>query len=112
MTKEEILAKSREENNNIDYAELEINRISVSVGVAGGLAICFILFVLKIITGQGMDYSLYAVIMATKGLSDIYKAFKTKAKKDIYTAVCWGLIAVLLFITAVLQVIMPVIKGQ
>ena len=83
MNKEEILAKSRQENKNIDLVELEImNRSKLLAGsIAGNL--CFILFLAQILnTGKG-NYALLAVLTSYIAVNSIHKGIMLKKRSSI-----------------------------
>jgi hypothetical protein len=87
MNKDEILAKSRQENKNQDVFELEVLRDAGNTCaiVAGILATIF--FVIQIFVGGGMNYGLYAVVFSIPTTGYIVKSIRMKRKKEILIAI-------------------------
>lgn len=92
MTKEEILAKSRSENQNKDYADLEVQgKGAVFACFAACFLCCAMTFLEKIISGKfnpgyltvffGMLFSLFIV-----------KVIKQKKLHEIFVASCYGIL--------------------
>ncbi len=61
MNREEILSKSRAENQNKDIYELEILRQASTYAVIVLLILATILFTAQILTGGGINYGIYAI---------------------------------------------------
>lgn len=105
MTKDEILARSREENKNMDYAEMEFRTKSHTVGTVTSLLVCLVLYILKIFLGFGQDYGLYAVIMLNSGAAGMYMYFKTKDKKHLPMGILWSIIGITAAVVSVAQLV-------
>lgn len=105
MNKEEILAKSREENKNIDLAELEI--IGNSEQLAGAIAsiLCFALYLVETIITGNDNYSLWGVFSTYIAADSIYKGIKMKKKFSVIFGVVWAGVAIVSIVTAVMTFI-------
>lgn len=64
MNKDEILAKSREEHQNSDVFEKEVTKEGESWSTLVTLFLAVVFFCVQIATGGGMNYGLYALIIA------------------------------------------------
>lgn len=87
MKKEEILAKSKEENRRRDPFKMEIQSKAERLSGLGALALATILFVIESISGNGFNYALYAVTCSFGTISWIVKAIYLKEKKYIILSV-------------------------
>lgn len=96
MNKEEILAKSRQENKEQDLFLLQINEKSWSIGSTCAWIYCIILFALSGFLTGALNYGFFSIIMVMKAGSYIYRAIKTKSK----VLLCYGMIYILLTLFA------------
>lgn len=87
MTKDEILAKSREENKERDLYTLSIERNAGRVGVIVMYAVVLILTIIHVIQTGNLNYMLWIVALSVDTAMDIYKAVKLKSKKAIASAI-------------------------
>ncbi|WP_432650423.1 DUF6442 family protein [Huintestinicola sp.] len=95
MNKEEILEKSRRENGQKDPYEMEINLKASQIGTMCALILCFVLFVVQILAGGGMNYGLWGVIMAACGAANLYAGIRLKNKNRIALGICYLLLGLL-----------------
>lgn len=92
MNKDDILKKSREENQNGDEREEKIRLRSYATSAAIGALICM---VFVIVEGRVFDRStthiwiIYSGIMFSKHLID---AIKLKKKEDVLFSILWGVV--------------------
>ncbi len=98
MDRNEILAKSREENKNRDVHEKEVLIEGGNIGAITAVVLSTIFFVVQILLGKGMNYALYAVVFSILAASFIVKAVKLKRKHEIAVAVIYVLLTILLSI--------------
>lgn len=105
MNKNEILEKSRNENKNADPYEMEINAKAGSYGVIAALILCFILFLIQIFAGHGLNYGLWAICSILNAAASCYKAAKLKTKNLTFIAVSYSIMSVLLIAAAIIQII-------
>ena len=87
MTKDEILAKSREENKERDLYTLSIECNAGRVGVIVMYAVVLILTIIHVIQTGNLNYMLWIVALSVDTAMDIYKAVKLKSKKAIASAI-------------------------
>ncbi|MGN0469127.1 MAG: DUF6442 family protein [Acutalibacteraceae bacterium] len=99
MNKEEILEKSRKENNNQDIYEQEIIIQGNRYACIAAAVLATIFFVIQILTGAGMNYGLYAVVFSMPMAGFWMKYKKLHKKHELFVAVCYT-IAVVLFSAA------------
>lgn len=104
MNKEEILEKSRRENSQKDPYEMEINLKASQIGTICALILCFMLFVVQILAGGGMNYGLWGVIMAGSGGSSLYAGIKLKLKSRVWMGICYLIAAVLAAIVSIVDI--------
>lgn len=62
MDKEDILARSREENKSKDIYEQEVIKQGQSIASITTAILATIFFVIQIFTGGGINYGLYALV--------------------------------------------------
>ena len=96
MNKEEILERSRKENNNQDLHEKEVlnqaNRYSCIIAIV----IATLFFVIQILVGGGINYGLYAVVFSMIMTSFWIKFIKLHRKHELFVAICYTIMVVLL----------------
>ena len=103
MNKDEILKKSREENQKGDEREQDIRLRSFATSAALGGVICMLLVMVE---GFLFDRStapiwiIYCGMMFSKSIVD---AVKIKKKADIGLSVLWGLCSVIHIIVYILD---------
>ncbi|WP_271554281.1 DUF6442 family protein [Enterococcus mundtii] len=64
MNKEDILSKSRKENNNKDLFKLDVEKKSGQVSSTVLVILATILFISQSMIGGGFNFALYAVIVS------------------------------------------------
>lgn len=88
MTKEDILAKSRQENKDQDLYELSVSSNAGRIGSIAMYAAAVILSLVSIIRMGYFDLSVWLVAMTGEAATEIYRAVKLKTPKAIgYAAV-------------------------
>lgn len=106
MDKEEILQKSRNENQNKDIYELEVISKGQRVGGLIAVSVTFVLMLIeRVILDRGMNYGYFLIILAAGAGLWIYKAMKLKRKHEIALAVLWTLLAIYAAVMVVLSLI-------
>lgn len=105
MDDNEILEKSRLENKNKDLYEQEVIKEGGNTGavVAGVLATIF--FIIQILVGKGINYSLYAVIFCISATGFTVKAYKLKRKHEIIVAILYWIIVILFSVAHIYNLI-------
>jgi hypothetical protein len=93
MNKEEILAKSRQENKSQDLYEDAIKIQAGNIGTIAAASVCLILLVARMILGQDLDLGLCAMIFVSNAVNFIFKAIKLKRKHEIIFAIIYTIFA-------------------
>ena len=95
MNKNEILEKSRNENQNADPYEIEVSAKAISYGLWSALIISVILTFIKLIKKDEFDYGILAMLWVFNAVAYTYKAAKLREEKFIVCAILYGIIAVI-----------------
>ena len=85
--RDEILAKSRNENKGKDLFEMEVQVKAGNWGAAASALLAAIFFTIQIIVGDGTNYGLFAVIFSVNATGYIIKAIRLKKRNDIVFAI-------------------------
>lgn len=88
MNKEEILARSREENKSKDIYEQEIIRRGQSIAIIVTMILATIFLVVQILTGGGINYGLYALAFCPEMVIFWLKWVKLRRRHELL----WALI--------------------
>ena len=106
MNRDEILEKSRNENQNKDIYELEVIRKGQRIGGLISICAAFVLMLVeRVILDVGMNYGYFLIILSAGAGLWIYKAVKLKKKHEILFAVIWSLFAVYALVMVILDFI-------
>lgn len=82
MTREEILAKSREENKDTDMVAEESAIKAGNAAVIGAAVVAGILYAVQIICGGGVNLALWAVVISIMAV--YYLVMFTKMRKGMH----------------------------
>ena len=102
MNKEEILEKSRKENQGGDERERMLSMKAKSFG-AVGMAIMFIILICVNLARKENAYDLFALYFSFFAASDVFQYHLLKDKKNLYTAICYIFAAVVFMIMFILM---------
>lgn len=103
MNKNEILAKSREENKNQDEREkLAIAKASQKATFVGAI-VCCIFIVLDIIFDRGIFYPVYSIYLSMTGATLLFKYFYLKKKHELIFGIIELCIAVAFIVLYVIN---------
>ena len=91
MNKEEILAKSRQENKNRDIAEIDKAKSAARFSMSFSLIFICIFTTLSIIATSRVNYGVIATEFSIVFSMWLYRAIKSKAATDIVCAAFSGL---------------------
>lgn len=94
MNREEILEKSRAEHRNSDIVEKEVTKEGESWSTLVTLFLAVVFFCVQIATGGGMNYGLYALVIANN--TTIYWAKYIKMKQHLGMAIAGTILTVAL----------------
>lgn len=96
MNKEEILAKSRNENKNEDVYEKEVLKQAGYVGGITAAIVTTALFILEMVIKGGTNFGFWAILFSIFAGEFTYKAIKLKRKHEIVIAIVYILLSILL----------------
>lgn len=105
MDKNEILEKSRNENQNADPYFMEVNSKALTNGMLCALMFGIILTAVKLFKEQSLDFGLLAILGVFNAVTNIYKAVKIKEKNYVIAAVSFGIAAFIWTGLAVAQIL-------
>lgn len=93
MDKEEILAKSRQENKNRDMEDLQVQTWAISIATKVGLMICCLLSVLEVIFRDSVSTASWTIFFGILGTTMVLKFVKLRRKHELavgllYLALC------------------------
>ena len=98
MNKEEILAKSREENKDKDLYAIEVMKKGSYIDILTAIITISILFVTEILVCGSTNYGLWAILTAINSSSNLYRGIKLKEKSKIIMGIIWAVATILLMI--------------
>ncbi len=96
MTREEILAKSRQDNKDKDLVAYEIEKQAGNAASITGAILCGILYMVQLTGGGGVNLALWAIIVAMQAACYTVKAVKLRQKIHIILAVVTTILALVL----------------
>ncbi|MBQ2675937.1 MAG: hypothetical protein IJF54_00860 [Clostridia bacterium] len=103
MTKNDILEKSRKENQNGDEMETKVRLHSYGMSAAIGGLICMAFVIVESIIfdrSTALIWTIYSGMYFSKSILD---AVKLKKKIDICLSILWGLVFVLNIVSYILD---------
>lgn len=100
MTKDEILAKSRQENNDKDLYKAEIDAKAGATGAVFGFILCAIFFVAELIICGTTNYSLWGVIAIANATARLYSGIKLRNKGSIVIGSIWAAGTIIMIIVS------------
>ncbi|OTO72545.1 MULTISPECIES: DUF6442 family protein [unclassified Enterococcus] len=98
MNKEEILAKSREENRKNDPYWEEIQKKSSSFGGVVVVLLSTVLFVIQLVMGKGFNFGLYAVSFAYGATDFLVRYAYFRRRRELIFGVIYLLVMIVLII--------------
>ena len=101
MKKEEILEKSRKENQKKDVFEIDVENKGSKLAGISLLLLASFYYCYEIITAQGENYSFYSMIALYCTVLYGYKAFKLEKNRKLYIfcSVIWLLVTIITFVS-------------
>ena len=91
MTREEILAKSRAENQDKDVFALEVKQKAQRIAGLSALAVAFLMMTAERIFELGTNYGYFAMILTAGMAMWLYRAIRLKRRRELLVAVIWGI---------------------
>lgn len=98
MDKEEILAKSRRENKNRDFEEMQVLAWAVGIAVRVGLIICCLLSVLEVLFRDRVNMASYTIFFGILGTTMLLKYVKLRRKHELLVAIIYLALFVFFFV--------------
>lgn len=98
MNKEEILAKSRQDNKNQDLVAAKADSTSASIAVIIALFYSLIVYMVQLTSGNGVNYSLFSLIALINAVINVYKSFSLRKKRYFLQAAVWVPVTIALVI--------------
>jgi uncharacterized membrane protein YhaH (DUF805 family) len=105
MNKDDILAKSREENRDRDLYAHEINNSASAISSFVSLFMATIFFVLQKLIKQEFNLGLYALVFSYGATNFIVKAVHMKRKRDIVLSIIYIIATLTLTVAHISQLI-------
>ncbi|MDU5335799.1 DUF6442 family protein [Enterococcus sp.] len=103
MKKEEILAKSRDENRKNDPYQAEIQRRSSSFSGVVVVFLSTILFVIQLVMDRGFNFGLYAVAFAYGATDFLVRYFYLRRRRELLFGVIYLVVTIILIILHIAQ---------
>ena len=97
MDKEEILAKSREENRDRDFVEAEVLNHANSIALSVSLTICAIVSTLHAIFRNSVDYAVWIVQFGILSTVMLVKFAKLRRRHELLLGLLYGGFSVFFF---------------
>ena len=105
MRKEEILAKSREENKKNDPYLVEIQRRSSSFSGLVVVLLSTILFTIQLAMDKGFNFGLYAVAFAYGATDFLVRYFYLRRRREVIFGAIYLVITIVLIILHIAQLV-------
>ena len=104
MNKEEILAKSRQENQDRDIAEIENSKSAAKFALISAVIYAGIIFLIEALITDHMNYSLWSVLAFVNFTISICKAVKFKSVRHRPAAILWGTTTFIVIMLAIIDI--------
>ncbi|MBQ8170907.1 MAG: hypothetical protein IJZ95_02830 [Oscillospiraceae bacterium] len=103
MDKEQILAMSRQENQNKDLYELEINKKATEIASIASTIVCAVLYMAEILICGNKNFGLWSVIAAFIAGKFLYMGIRSKNANHTALGVIWAIIFVIAAVSAIVN---------
>lgn len=103
MTKEEILERSRNENQDKDIYDLEVQNIAAKAGYFTGPLICIIVSILQFIFTKTVSLGYLVVIFGMFSITFLVKFGKMHKKHELFVFICYLVLFILSLIAYIFQ---------
>ncbi|MDL2206398.1 DUF6442 family protein [Eubacteriales bacterium OttesenSCG-928-N13] len=105
MNKDDILARSRQENRDKDLYAEDVNTRAATISAIVATLFATVLFVAQVLLKNEYNLALYAVILAVGAATYVSKAVLLKRKQDIILSILFGVATLVLAIMHFYQLI-------
>ena len=103
MTKEDILAQSRNENNDKDVFDLEVQKTAARAGFFSSFGLCAFVSIISWIFTKRVSVQCWMIFFGMLTVTFFVKFFKMKKLHELFVAIGYFAIFVLLTIVFILQ---------
>jgi Ca2+-dependent lipid-binding protein len=103
MTKEEILEKSRMENSNKDVFDLEVQKTAATAAYFSSLGLCAFVSILSWIFTKRVGLQCWVIFFGMLSVTFSVKFIKMKKLHELFVALAYLAIFILLTIAYILQ---------
>ena len=103
MNKEEIHAKSKQENRGQDIANLEVSKASMQFGWITAVCLLSLVAVVEAIVYERMNTGIFFAVMAGCSAIFINKYLKLHKRHELYISIVYIIAAIAFFIVWVLH---------
>lgn len=105
MNKDDILEKSRKENNNRDLYTESVYLSASAISSFVALLLTTIFFILNALINHVFNWGLYAIVVSIGAASFTVRATHTKRKRDIIFAIIYSVATLVLTVIYIYQLI-------
>ena len=103
MNREEILAKSKQENHGQDIANLEVSKASMLFGWITAVCMLALVAVVEALVHDRMNSGIFFAVMAGCSAIFINKYLKLRKRHELYIAIVYIIATVAFLISWILQ---------
>ena len=103
MTKEEILAQSRKENNDKDVVDLEVQKTAARVAFYSSFGLCVFVSIISWIFTKRVNVQCWMIFFGMLTVTFFVKFFKMKKLHELFVALGYLVIFILLTAVFILQ---------
>ncbi len=96
MNREEILAKSREENKDKDLVSAKADSKACNIAIVAASVYAAIIYCIQIFTGNGVNFELFSMVTLINAVMNVYKGIVLKKKSYIFTSAVWIVLTIML----------------
>src|SRR5574344_500939 len=98
MTKEEILAKSRDENQDEDLIDLEVQSIAAKVGIYVSFLLCTAISIVEFVFTKKVSVQCWLIFFGITATIFLIKFIKIHKKHELFVFICYLVVFILLSI--------------
>ena len=103
MNKEEILAKSKQENHGQDIANLEISKAGMQIGWMVIICLLAIVTVVDALVSGRMNNEVFFSVLTGCSAVFLFKYLKLRSRQELIVSIIYGFAALAFLIAWVLQ---------
>ena len=103
MNKEEILAKSKQENHGQDIVNLEVSRASMLFGWITAVCLLAVVAVVEALVYDRMNNGIFFAVMAGCSAIFINKYLKLRKRHELYITIVYVFATIAFFVAWIIQ---------